>query len=335
MGASQLPVDSCAEKCFAQLLAADFNLVTDAVLPPGIQAMHKVELAGPFVLQVDETVDICCGLKDRYQERNAGIGSRCLKLSMTDGAQRVFGIEYRPIPQLKVLQPAGLKICVRNVCIRRGMFLLVPEIVTVLGGVVQELEEARQRVVNQVNKPPRGNRHPRGTTPPSLEEQLTQAAWPRTPDVQENNGAAANPGRRQAPVSIEDFSRGSYSYSEQTPTADSLESPPFTYLAVLQRRFMESGVVQSGRVKLVERMIGHSPLEVSAAIASNEHAQMKSKMRELQAFLKRYQGYMDIEFGDIVRVVAVNECLHASGEGWTLLTQVEAQSSSSTEIGLV
>ncbi|XP_024537331.1 recQ-mediated genome instability protein 1 [Selaginella moellendorffii] len=428
IGASQLPVDLCAEKCFAQLLAADFNLVTDAVLPPGVQAMHKVELAGPFVLQVDETVDICCGLKDRYQERNAGIGSRCLKLSMTDGAQRVFGIEYRPIPQLKVLQPAGLKICVRNVCIRRGMFLLVPEIVTVLGGVVQELEEARQRVVHQVNKPPRGNRHPRGTTPPSLEEQLTQAAWPRTPDVQENNGAAANPGSeqqpsstvrdhpytgRQAPVSIEDFSRGSYSYSEQTPrqdetthrtlsgtpsetsiglgtsrirmlslqsnetrsrrqlrTADSLESPPFTYLAVLQRRFMESGVVQSGRVKcfltavkeflfkdrnayrlaiyiedgslltealvnheLVERMIGHSPLEVSAAIASNEHARMKSKMRELQAFLKRYQGYMNIEFGDIVRVVAVND-LHASGDGWTLLARVEAQSSSSMEMDL-
>ncbi|EFJ25722.1 hypothetical protein SELMODRAFT_413635 [Selaginella moellendorffii] len=380
-GASQLPVDSRAEKCFAHLLAADFNLVTDAVLPPGVQAMHKVELAGPFVLQVDETVDICCGLKDRYQERNAGIGSRCLKLSMTDGAQRVFGTEYRPIPQLKVLQPAGLKICVRNVCIRRGMFLLVPEIVTVLGGVVQELEEARQRVVHQVNKPPRGNRHPRG---------------------------------RQAPVSIEDFSRGSYSYSEQTPrqdetthrtssgtpsetsiglgtsrirmlslqsnetrsrrqlrTADSLESPPFTYLAVLQRRFMEFGVVQSGRVKcfltavkeflfkdrnayrlaiyiedgslltealvnheLVERMIGHSPLEVSAAIVSNEHARMKSKMRELQAFLKRYQGYMDIEFGDIVRVVAVNECLHASGDGWTLLARVEAQSSSSMEMDL-
>ncbi|EFJ25717.1 hypothetical protein SELMODRAFT_413629 [Selaginella moellendorffii] len=182
----------------------------------------------------NEAVDI---FKDHYQE---GIGSQCLKLSMTDDAQRVFGIEYRPTPQLK------------------------------------ELDEARQRVVHQVNKPPRGNRHPRGTTPPSLEEQLTQAAWPRTPDVQENNGPAANPGRRQAPVSIEDFSRGSYSYSEQTPSKhkDSI-GPRLAHLRRLlsaweirvficfpsnpikkpglednfARWFLESGVVQSGRVK--------------------------------------------------------------------------------------
>lgn len=29
---------------------------------------------------------------------------------MTDGAQRVFGMEYRPIKDLKVLTPAGLKV---------------------------------------------------------------------------------------------------------------------------------------------------------------------------------------------------------------------------------
>ncbi|EFJ25723.1 hypothetical protein SELMODRAFT_413637 [Selaginella moellendorffii] len=132
----------------------------------------------------NEAVDI---FKDHYQE---GIGSRCLKLSMTDDAQRVFGIEYRPTPQLK------------------------------------ELDEARQRVVHQVNKPPQGNRHPRGTTPPSLEEQLTQAAWPRTPrkqwrcsqswnEQQPSSTVRDNPYTgRQAPVSIEDLSRGSYSYSE-------------------------------------------------------------------------------------------------------------------------
>lgn len=29
---------------------------------------------------------------------------------MTDGVQRVFGMEYRPIKQLEVLGPAGLKV---------------------------------------------------------------------------------------------------------------------------------------------------------------------------------------------------------------------------------
>ena len=35
---------------------------------------------------------------------------RCLKLSLTDGIQRVFGMEYRPIRDLDVVSPAGLKV---------------------------------------------------------------------------------------------------------------------------------------------------------------------------------------------------------------------------------
>jgi RecQ-mediated genome instability protein 1 len=58
---------------------------------------------------VDEIVNISCPLKGRYQDANAGV-KRCLKLSMTDGVQRVFGMEYRPIKDLKVLAPPGFKV---------------------------------------------------------------------------------------------------------------------------------------------------------------------------------------------------------------------------------
>lgn len=54
-------------------------------------------------------MNISCPLKTRYQKAAAGI-KRCLKLSMTDGVQRVFGMEYRPIKDLEVLSPAGLKV---------------------------------------------------------------------------------------------------------------------------------------------------------------------------------------------------------------------------------
>jgi hypothetical protein len=37
--------------------------------------------------------------------------------------------------------------------------MLVPEAVEILGGVVDELEEARERLVSEVNKPPRGKRY--------------------------------------------------------------------------------------------------------------------------------------------------------------------------------
>lgn len=60
-------------------------------------------------LQVDEIVNISCPLRGRYQETPSGI-KRCLKLSMTDGVQRVFAMEYRPIQALEVFSPAGQKV---------------------------------------------------------------------------------------------------------------------------------------------------------------------------------------------------------------------------------
>lgn len=36
--------------------------------------------------------------------------------------------------------------------------MLVPEVLEVLGGLVGELDEARKRLVEEINKPPRGKR---------------------------------------------------------------------------------------------------------------------------------------------------------------------------------
>lgn len=52
-----------------------------------------------------------------------------------------------------------MQIVVSNVQVRHGLFMLVPEIVEVLGGMVEELEEARKRLVVEVNKPSRGKRY--------------------------------------------------------------------------------------------------------------------------------------------------------------------------------
>lgn len=52
-----------------------------------------------------------------------------------------------------------MQVAVCNVHIRHGLLMLVPEVVEVLGGTVDELEAARQRLVEEVNKPPRGRRY--------------------------------------------------------------------------------------------------------------------------------------------------------------------------------
>lgn len=174
-GFSEFNVATKARICFGDFLFADMNLIGAGVLPENVDSLHLVDLSGPFVLQVDELVNIGSSLRQRYQDTPAGI-KRCLKLSMTDGVQRVFGMEYRPIKDLEVLAPAGFKIVLRDVNIRRGLLMLVPENLDILGGYVEELEAARQRLVHEVNKPPRGKRSRTGVMP-SLTSRATAAAW--------------------------------------------------------------------------------------------------------------------------------------------------------------
>ncbi|XP_031491199.1 recQ-mediated genome instability protein 1 isoform X2 [Nymphaea colorata] len=176
-GFARLSVREQADLCLKQYLFADFNLAGAGVLPPNIHTMHAVEIGGPFILQVDEIVNVGSPLRDRYKEAPAS-NKRCLKLSMTDGIQHVFGIEYRPIKDLKVLAPAGLKVAVQNVHVRRGLLMLVAEVLEVLGGSVEYLDAARRRLVDEVNKPPRGRRRPRGEVVSSLVERARLAAWP-------------------------------------------------------------------------------------------------------------------------------------------------------------
>ncbi|MQL93782.1 hypothetical protein Taro_026431, partial [Colocasia esculenta] len=77
-------------------------------------------------------------------------------------------------------------VTIQNVHIRRGLLMLVPEVIEVLGGLVEDLEAARERLVHEVNKPPRGKRKQPVL---SLSERASLAAWPSsiTRDIEEAN----------------------------------------------------------------------------------------------------------------------------------------------------
>lgn len=53
--------------------------------------------------------------------------------------------------------------------------MLVPEALEVLGGVVEELEAARQRLADEISKPPRGRRYALGCI--ELSEDLQHYAF--------------------------------------------------------------------------------------------------------------------------------------------------------------
>lgn len=98
-----------------------------------------------------------------------------LKLSLTDGKQQVFGIEcvwcrawhwpsivtrlvprFRPLPELGVDTPAGTKVAIASACVLRGLLLLVPENVRVLGGQVEALRAHQVRMLQQQTREARG-----------------------------------------------------------------------------------------------------------------------------------------------------------------------------------
>ncbi|MCO5585696.1 hypothetical protein L7F22_039632 [Adiantum nelumboides] len=344
-GFLQLSDSQQAEICFSHLLFADLNIMGAAVLPPQIHTLHATELAGPFVLQVDEITDIGAPICQRYKERQA-LASRCLKLSMTDGVQRIYGIEYRPIRALNVLSPAGLKIAVakasvqnllaeddsdsgcedddipllanlwsfpgvlytlrdsnvmdtpefqmalfayrsterrvywmdansvflggdlekvvvHHVNIRRGLLLLVPETVIVLGGQVERLEVARQRVVQHVNKPPRGSRSLRGATPQSLAESASCAAWDNVQARQSTSQSSERLDESlRAPISGSPSARASaYQNREDSASGDTsnvsnrgADNTGFTYLSLLKKQWASNQPGASnmhGKVKFV------------------------------------------------------------------------------------
>jgi RecQ-mediated genome instability protein 1 len=66
--------------------------------------------------------------------------NRTLLLTMTDGARTFRGIEHQFISQIPTPVPAGLKLLLRGslVC-RRGLLMLTPAHVQILGGVVEEM----------------------------------------------------------------------------------------------------------------------------------------------------------------------------------------------------
>nr|CAD1820144.1 unnamed protein product [Ananas comosus var. bracteatus] len=162
-GFEAMDVAARARSCFEQFLFADMNLCGGGVLPENVCGMHKAELEG-----------LSC--------------SRLMKLStsllLLEKACIRHGVQT--IKDLQVLAPAGLKVVIRNVHVRRGLLMLVPEVLEVLGGVVDDLDAARRRLVEEVNKPPRGKR--KQVVLP-LSKRASLAAWPSTAT---NNGAQEN-----------------------------------------------------------------------------------------------------------------------------------------------
>jgi hypothetical protein len=157
--ASSVTSDRLAETVFSRVLTSDLRLCALGCLPRDVSRLHKQVLPGPYLLQIDEVVNIGACADDRAASASSsaaasgdgggggtGGSRRCLKLSMTDGVTAAFALEYRTIPDLSEESYAGIKVLVKNVEVRRGMLLLAPDCVFVLGGRCDRLVGLQQAV---------------------------------------------------------------------------------------------------------------------------------------------------------------------------------------------
>eukprot|EP01114_Cavostelium_apophysatum_P018968 TRINITY_DN5978_c0_g2_i2.p1 TRINITY_DN5978_c0_g2~~TRINITY_DN5978_c0_g2_i2.p1 ORF type:complete len:431 (+),score=92.71 TRINITY_DN5978_c0_g2_i2:110-1402(+) len=127
-----------AHRLFEHFLSTDLNAdkALQKTIETNIQQIHNEKVRGVHTLQLDILVNI----SESFEHRNADNFNRMLKISATDGFQRVYAIEYRRIPHLSFSSPHGVKIQISDVLVRRGMILLTNENVRVLGGAVPEDE---------------------------------------------------------------------------------------------------------------------------------------------------------------------------------------------------
>ena len=68
------------------------------------------------------------------------LSKRLLRLTLSDGHVEMPAMELRPIPELSIHTPIGTKLLIKNAMVQRGMVLLQPENVQVLGGRIKKFE---------------------------------------------------------------------------------------------------------------------------------------------------------------------------------------------------
>jgi len=163
-----------------QFLVSDLTQIGVSRLPPNIVGMHNEILPGPFVLQINELFNISDALENRYEDTK----HRMLKLCFTDGGQMAYALEYRHIPALSVVKThPGTKIILSNVQVKRGLLMLKPENIQILGGGVQDLINKHLQIRKQSVK----NLLPQEW----MDELCEQQVDPNAPDL--NTDTQTNP----------------------------------------------------------------------------------------------------------------------------------------------
>ncbi|XP_053611220.1 recQ-mediated genome instability protein 1-like [Plodia interpunctella] len=138
-----------------QWLLNDLKDICPGSLPANLKNVQKTVLNGKFALQINAAVDIGTPAYQQYLKlqkvnmenieattkfEDKVPSHRMIKLYLTDGAQEVSAIEYKPMRNLSCDITPGCKMYLKGpVECRRGVILLTESSIELLGGEVQEI----------------------------------------------------------------------------------------------------------------------------------------------------------------------------------------------------
>eukprot|EP01006_Ploeotia_vitrea_P001340 TRINITY_DN104648_c0_g1_i1.p1 TRINITY_DN104648_c0_g1~~TRINITY_DN104648_c0_g1_i1.p1 ORF type:complete len:508 (-),score=58.49 TRINITY_DN104648_c0_g1_i1:47-1570(-) len=143
---------------FEQFLVADLRLIADKnpQLPELADCNKDTNkprtIKGPFVVQIEEFEDISESSRDSTErmikkgstQEQKKSGLRCLKMSCTDGNQCFSAMEDTHCAQLLANISPGCKMQLTSVEVLKGLVLIGPSNIIVLGGEVEELQATNQ-----------------------------------------------------------------------------------------------------------------------------------------------------------------------------------------------
>ncbi|GAB2300385.1 hypothetical protein Dimus_034427 [Dionaea muscipula] len=124
----------------SELCNTDLRSIGGKSLPDPTLLRNSSHLLAPKVLQIASVRDV-----SRSSFADGSKSRRLLKMILTDGRSQITAIEYSSIDSLPDDVVPGTKVRLeKKAIVRSGIVCLSPDVVTILGGVVQSLYEEWQ-----------------------------------------------------------------------------------------------------------------------------------------------------------------------------------------------
>jgi hypothetical protein len=209
------------EGIWNQLLYSDLREFVIQSSLPVLSAAHLYTVNSPNMFQIMEITEVGFSTQHmmdyiheiRTKNMEPSYPRKMLKVILTDGIQTIIGMEYKKIPFLSIVTPIGTKVQLTNATVRRGVLLLDSQNVTILGGVIANLNmlEPHLRIENLLKTKKTGNKKPIAQEPKNAKQDVPLNSGH---DSNKSNDCLPNVPRENTEIFVDDFAIEDFEFDQ-------------------------------------------------------------------------------------------------------------------------